>query len=79
MEEIVPESRLPLTICICCLTLLFDCDSVGVRLVPLSSAMCPSSCGQYSLVGEYIWAGTEWLPKESVVTPLVIALFSLGT
>ena len=64
------------------LTTLFDCDSVGVRLVPLSSAMCPSFHVDnipVRLVNTYLGEGTEWLPKESVVTrPLVIALFSLS-
>ena len=32
------------------LTTLFDCDSVGVRLVPLSSAMCPSFHVDLSLI-----------------------------
>jgi hypothetical protein len=64
------------------LTTLFDCDSVGVRLVPLSSAMCPSFHVDnipVRLVNTYLSEGTEWQPKESVVTrPLVIALFSLS-
>ncbi|MBJ2128490.1 DUF1826 domain-containing protein [Alteromonas sp. IB21] len=53
------------------LTTLFDCDSVGVRLVPLSSAMCPSFHVDnipVRLVNTYLGEGTEWLPKESVGT-----------
>lgn len=59
------------------LTTLFDCDSVGVRLVPLSSAMCPSFHVDnipVRLVSTYLGEGTEWLPIESVVTSPMIGL-----
>ena len=59
------------------LTTLFDCDSVGVRLVPLSSAMCPSFHVDnipVRLVNTYLGEGTEWLPIESVVTSPMIGL-----
>ena len=64
------------------LTTLFDCDSVGVRLVPLSSAMCPSFHVDnipVRLVNTYLGEGTEWLPKESVVTSPVIGLNEANT
>ena len=51
------------------LTCLFDCDSVGVRLVPLGSAMCPNFHTDkipVRLVNTYLGAGTEWLPSEYV-------------
>jgi len=49
------------------LTCLFNCNTVGLRLAPLSSAMCPSfhvDNIQIRLVHTYLGAGTEWLPKE---------------
>jgi len=52
------------------LTTLFDCDSVGVRLVPLQSAMCPSFHVDnipVRLVNTYLGEGTQWLPQESVI------------
>lgn len=64
------------------LTTLFDCDSVGVRLVPLSSAMCPSFHVDnipVRLVNTYLGEGTEWLPKESVVTSPMIGLNEANT
>ena len=64
------------------LTTLFDCDSVGVRLVPLSSAMCPSFHVDnipVRLVNTYLGEGTEWLPKESVVTRQMIGLNDANT
>ena len=64
------------------LTTLFDCDSVGVRLVPLSSAMCPSFHVDnipVRLVNTYLGEGTEWLPKESVVTRQIIGLNDANT
>lgn len=51
------------------LTCLFDCDSVGLRLAPLSSAMCPKFHADnipVRLVHTYLGPGTEWLPLESV-------------
>ncbi|TKB02417.1 DUF1826 domain-containing protein [Alteromonas portus] len=64
------------------LTTLFDCDSVGVRLVPLSSAMCPSFHVDnipVRLVNTYLGEGTEWLPKESVVSSPMIGLNDANT
>ncbi|WP_334020430.1 DUF1826 domain-containing protein [Alteromonas sp. S015] len=64
------------------LTTLFDCESVGVRLVPLSSAMCPSFHVDnipVRLVNTYLGEGTEWLPKESVVTSPLIDLNGANT
>jgi len=64
------------------LTTLFDCDSVGVRLVPLSSAMCPSFHVDnipVRLVNTYLGEGTEWLPKESVVTRPMIGFNDANT
>ena len=56
------------------LTCLFDCDSVGLRLVPLKSAMCPKFHVDnipVRLVNTYLGSGTEWLPLEAVKqTPL---------
>ncbi|WP_408011889.1 DUF1826 domain-containing protein [Saccharobesus litoralis] len=51
------------------LTCLFGCNSVGLRLAPLSSAMCPSFHKDnipVRLVNTYLGQGTEWLPLESV-------------
>ena len=51
------------------LTCLFDCDSVGLRLAPLTSAMCPRfhiDNIPVRLVTTYLGAGTEWLPMEYV-------------
>ena len=59
------------------LTTLFNCESVGVRLVPLSSAMCPSFHVDnipVRLVNTYLGGGTEWLPVECVVTSPMIGL-----
>lgn len=53
------------------LTTLFDCDSVGVRLVPLSAAMCPSFHVDnipVRLVNTYLGEGTQWLPQEVIVS-----------
>jgi len=64
------------------LTTLFDCDSIGVRLVPLSSAMCPSFHVDnipVRLVNTYLGEGTEWLPKESVVTSPITGLNDANT
>lgn len=51
------------------LTCLFDCEDVGLRLVPLTQAMCPSfhvDNIQVRLVTTYLGAGTQWLPLESL-------------
>lgn len=51
------------------LTCLFDCDEVGLRLVPLSSAMCPSFHTDniaVRLVNTYLGPGTQWLPSEAL-------------
>lgn len=51
------------------LTCLFHCDSVGLRLAPLSSAMCPSFHVDnipVRLVNTYLGPGTEWLPHEAL-------------
>lgn len=51
------------------LTCLFNCDSVGLRLAPLSSAMCPAFHTDripVRLVCTYLGAGTEWLPQETI-------------
>lgn len=51
------------------LTCLFDCNEVGLRLVPLKSAMCPSfhvDNIQVRLVTTYLGSGTQWLPLESL-------------
>lgn len=50
------------------LTTLFDCEHVGVRLVPLNSAMCPRFHVDnipVRLVSTYLGSGTQWLPQES--------------
>lgn len=49
------------------LTCLFDCDSVGLRLVVMDSPMCPKF--HYDnipvrLVCTYLGEGTQWLPRE---------------
>ena len=49
------------------LTCLFNCDSVGLRLAPLTSAMCPHfhiDSIPVRLVSTYLGSGTEWLPLE---------------
>lgn len=51
------------------LTCLFNCQSVGLRLVPLTSAMCPSfhiDNIPVRLVNTYLGTGTEWLPLEAL-------------
>ncbi len=51
------------------LTCLFDCKEVGLRLVPLTSAMCPSFHKDnipVRLVNTYLGAGTQWLPLEQL-------------
>lgn len=51
------------------LTCLFGCDSVGLRLVPLKSAMCPSfhiDNIPVRLVATYLGSGTQWLPIEAL-------------
>lgn len=51
------------------LTCLFACDAVGLRLVPLTSAMCPSFHVDnipVRLVNTYVGSGTEWLPVEAL-------------
>ena len=51
------------------LTCLFDCDTVGLRLAPLKSAMCPSfhiDNIPVRLVNTYLGTGTDWLPLESL-------------
>ncbi|NOU52862.1 DUF1826 domain-containing protein [Pseudoalteromonas sp. JBTF-M23] len=49
------------------LTYLFGCSSVGLRLAPLSSAMCPKLHVDQipvRLVNTYLGEGTQWLPNE---------------
>ncbi|WP_158969851.1 DUF1826 domain-containing protein [Paraglaciecola sp. L3A3] len=51
------------------LTCLFDCDDVGLRLVPLKSAMCPTfhiDNIPVRLVTTYLGSGTQWLPLEAL-------------
>ena len=51
------------------LTTLFNCDSVGLRLVPLSSPMCPSFHVDnipVRLIHTYVGSGTDWLPGEAL-------------
>lgn len=51
------------------LTCLFDSNQVGMRLVTLSSAMCPKFHVDnipVRLVCTYLGHGTEWLPNESL-------------
>lgn len=51
------------------LTCLFDCDDVGLRLVPLKSAMCPNFHVDnipVRLVATYLGSGTQWLPLEAL-------------
>lgn len=53
------------------LTCLFNCDSVGLRLVPLASAMCPkfhTDNIQVRLVNTYLGPGTEWIPPGSALS-----------
>lgn len=56
------------------LTCLFNCNAVGLRLVPLTSAMCPKFHVDnipVRLVTTYLGEGTQWLPLESVdITPV---------
>lgn len=50
------------------LTCLFNCDAVGLRLVPLDKAMCPKLHTDnipVRLVNTYLGPGTQWLPVES--------------
>ncbi|MEG3768442.1 DUF1826 domain-containing protein [Alteromonas sp. 14N.309.X.WAT.G.H12] len=71
------------------LTCLFNCDSIGLRLAPLTQAMCPRFHRDnipVRLVNTYLGPGTEWLPKESIQdrslkgnhTPLNKAPFDVG-
>jgi hypothetical protein len=49
------------------LTCLFGCDSVGLRIAPLSKAMCPKLHTDnipVRLVSTYLGPGTQWLPLE---------------
>lgn len=49
------------------LTCLFDCEDVGLRLVPLNKAMCPRFHVDNipaRLVTTYLGQGTEWLANE---------------
>lgn len=51
------------------LTCLFDCTNVGLRLAPLSAAMCPNFHVDkipVRLVNTYLGDGTEWLPVEEL-------------
>ena len=51
------------------LTCLFNCESVGVRLTPLTSAMCPKlhvDNVPVRLVNTYLGPGTQWLPTEAL-------------
>ncbi|OHU85795.1 MULTISPECIES: DUF1826 domain-containing protein [Pseudoalteromonas] len=51
------------------LTCLFGCKSVGLRLAPLSSAMCPKLHVDQipvRLVNTYLGEGTQWLPSEAI-------------
>lgn len=51
------------------LTCLFDCDTVGLRLAPLKTAMCPSfhiDNIPVRLVNTYLGTGTDWLPLEAL-------------
>ncbi|MFT4927561.1 MAG: hypothetical protein ACI8WB_003672 [Phenylobacterium sp.] len=51
------------------LTCLFDCQDVGLRLAPMSSAMCPRfhiDNIPVRLVCTYLGDGTQWLPDEVV-------------
>ncbi|MFT2091689.1 DUF1826 domain-containing protein [Paraglaciecola sp. 2405UD69-4] len=53
-------------------TCLFNCQHVGMRLVPLKSAMCPSFHMDnipVRLVNTYLGSGTEWLPVETLCPP----------
>ena len=53
------------------LTCLFNCNSVGLRLAPLSSAMCPrfhTDNIPVRLVCTYLGPGTEWLPVEALLS-----------
>lgn len=55
--------------------MLFDCDSVGVRLVFFLLVMCLSFYVDNIfvwLVNIYLGEGIEWLLKESVVICLMI-------
>lgn len=54
------------------LTCLFHCESVGLRLVPLTKAMCPKFHRDnipVRLVNTYLGPATEWLPHEVVGSP----------
>lgn len=51
---------------LCC---LFDCNSFGLRLTPMTQAMCPKfhvDNIQVRLVCTYIGKGTQWLPNSVV-------------
>ncbi len=51
------------------LTTLFDCEEVGLRLAPLTTAMCPRFHQDnipVRLVHTYLGDGTQWLPKEAL-------------
>lgn len=49
------------------LTCLFDCEQVGLRVVPLKKAMCPRFHVDnipVRLVNTYLGEGSDWLPLE---------------
>jgi hypothetical protein len=51
---------------LCC---LFDCEDVGIRLAPITSAMCPRfhiDKIPARLICTYLGNGTQWLPAEVV-------------
>lgn len=57
------------------MTYLFDCSSVGLRLISLSQSMCPNfHTDKISgrLICTYLGKGTEWLPNETLsdISPL---------
>ncbi|TAP38999.1 DUF1826 domain-containing protein [Alteromonas sp. KUL49] len=57
------------------LTCLFDCEGVGLRLVPLTAAMCPKFHTDQipvRLVNTYLGQGTEFLPVEELLDEPVI-------
>ena len=62
------------------LTCLFNCNGVGLRLAPLTSAMCPKfhiDNIQVRLVNTYLGGGTQWLPRE-LVDPNLLGHKSVG-
>jgi hypothetical protein len=49
------------------LTCLFSCDNVGLRLVPLTNAMCPKFHTDHipvRMICTYMGPATEWLPSS---------------